>query len=708
MALNANMSLGSILNTATSALQANQTALRTTSNNIANINTQGYHRRVVDFGPRLTGDSLTGVSIEDIRRIADEFLARETVDATSAVGRMEALTSYFSRVQDLVGSLDAGSSLDARLSSAMTALQQLSVDPASAARRNSALSSVSSALTAISSMASQVQLLRQDANTQISSDIRNVNVLIAKIYDLNTNIKTAVARNDNQTGLTDQRDNAIAELAKYMDVRSFEQTDGRVFVSLADGTGLISDLSSELRYAGPSSVSSLTSFPSISVQRTNPESAADVGNPIALEGRIRGGEIRGLLDMRDKQLVDLAEQLGSVASGLADQLNAIHNNSSAVPPQASLIGVNTGLLSTDPLNFSGIVTVAVVDAQGALVQRVDIDTTFMPTIADLVSAINAGLGGSGSANFSNGALSISATNAGDGIAMLQDPATPALRGGRGVSHFFGLNNLVTAASPSSFATGVQGSDSHELIAGGVADFVLRGTTGAILNTFSVTVGGASVADLVSDLNAAANGYATFSLDANGVMSMTPAAAYGGARLEVRNDTSTRGATGVSMTQFYGLGTAMRQNQAANLAVRSDIAQNGSKMALAQLNISGTTVAGDMVLGISDNRGALALAGVANALHNFPASGGMAGGTQSLNDFVSQIIGLQSDLANGAESERVNRVDVKEEVTARRNAMEGVNLDEELSNMMIFQQAYNASARIMTVVKEMFDELLRVV
>ena len=58
------MSLNSILNTATSGLQSNQTALRVTSNNIANVNTQGYHRRVVDFGPQLTAGKLQGVQID--------------------------------------------------------------------------------------------------------------------------------------------------------------------------------------------------------------------------------------------------------------------------------------------------------------------------------------------------------------------------------------------------------------------------------------------------------------------------------------------------------------------------------------------------------------------------------------------------------------------------------------------------------------------
>ncbi len=708
MAINANISLGAIMNTATSALQANQTALRVTSNNIANINTEGYHRRQVDFGPRLTGDRLTGVTVEDVRRIANEFLARETVDASAAVGKSEVLSSYFSRIQDLVGSLKGGSSMDARISGAMTALQQLSVDPASVARRNSALSAVTSALSALSGMASNIQSLRQDANTQITTDVGNVNGLLARIYDLNKGIKTAVAQNDADTGLLDQRDRAISELSKYMDIRTVEQGDGRMFVSLMDGTGLVNDLSSELRYAGPTAVSSATSFPSLNLQRTNPEGGNDVGPSAALESRIRGGEIRGLLDMRDRRLPDLAEQLGLVGSALAEELNAIHNNSSSVPPQAVLTGINTGLLGTDPLNASGIVTVAVVDAQGKLVQRVDVDTSLTATVDDLVNTINAGLAGNATASFTNGVLSISATNAGQGVAMLQDPTQPSARGGRGISQAFGLNNLITASSPSSFATGVQSTDAHNFTPGGVADFVLRGSNGAILNSFSVTIGGATVNDIMSDLNTGANGMATFSLDANGNMTMTPAGAYAGARLEVRNDTTSRGATGVSLTQFYGLGTAMRQNQAQSLSVRSDIATNGANMALAQLSISGTTVAGDSVLGISDNRGALGLAAAANALHGFQAAGGLAAGTLSLNDYVSQITGLQSDLTNAAEAERVNRVDVHEEVVARRNAIEGVNLDEELSNMMVFQQAYNASARIMTVVQEMFDTLLRAV
>lgn len=163
-----------------------------------------------------------------------------------------------------------------------------------------------------------------------------------------------------------------------------------------------------------------------------------------------------------------------------------------------------------------------------------------------------------------------------------------------------------------------------------------------------------------------------------------------------------------MSEFFGLGTAMRQNQAISLAVRSDIAQNTSKLALARLELTGASVPGNVVLGASDNRGALGLAAAADALHAFGAAGGLSSGAQSVNSYISQISGLQADLASFAEEERLNRMSIQEEVMSRRDSTEGVNLDEELANMMMFQQAYNASARMMGVAREMFQTLLEAV
>ena len=700
------MSLNSILDTATSGLLTNQTALKITSNNIANVNTPGYHRRLVELGPRLTGANLTGVTIDDIRRVADHYLSSQSATATSAASQADVLTSFFSRVQDLVASLNGDSSLQARVQSAMTALAQLSTDPSAAAGRATALSAVTSALSSISSMSDNIQGLRQDANTQLTQGVGTVNDLLTRIYDLNKQIKTAFQSGDTSTGLLDQRDTAISDLSKQLDVRTFDQPDGRTFVSLGDGTSLISDLKGELRYTSPTTVTSATSFPSLTLQQTNPLNGADVGPPTTMESHIRGGAFRGLLDLRDKALPDLAEQLGALAGGMAEQINAVHNDSAAVPPPAVLTGNNTGLLATDPLNMTGNGTIAVVDSQGKLVQRLDLDFSTIGTVGALVTAINAGLGGAATASFNNGVLSISANGAGNGVAIKQDDTNPSSRAGRGFSQVFGLNDLIQSSSPTSFATGMIISDAHGFTAGGTTDFVLRGTDGSILKTFGITVGGATVNDILGSLNTAAGTAATFSLGSDGSITMTPTSP--GARLEVTNDTTTRGATGVSLSRFFGLGTAMQANQAAGLSVRSDIAANGQNLALAKLDLNPSTVVGDVVLGVGDNRGALGLAAVANATFTWPGAGGFASSSMSLNDFTSRIIATQANLASSATADQTYRNDVKTEVTARQSSLESVNLDDELSNMMTYQQAYNASARMLTTVQAMFDALMKAV
>jgi len=702
------MSLNGILSSATSGLLTNQAALKVTSNNITNVNTPGYHRQTVQFGPRLTGATLSGVTIEDIRRIASQYLDQEAVNATASSSQADTLTSYFSHVQSMVASLNGDSSLQSQVQKAMTALSQLGSDPSSAANRSSALAAISGALSSLSAMSSNIQSLRQDANTQLTQGIGTVNDLLTRIYDLNTQIKRAFQSGDTSTGLLDQRDAAIKDLAQQVDVRTFEQPDGRMFVSLGDGTSLISDLKGQLRYTSPTTVTSATSFPALTVQQTNPQNGSDVGPPTALESHIRGGAFRALLDMRDKALPDLAEQLGALAGGMADQINAIHNDSSAVPPPASLTGGNTGLAASDPLNMTGNGTIAVVDAQGKLVQRLDLDFSTIATVGALVAAINGGLGGAATASFANGVLSISANAAGNGIALKQDGTTPSARGGRGFGQVFGLNDLIQASSPTNFATGVAATDAHGFAAGGVTSFVLRGTDGSILKSFGITMGGATVDDIVTNLNSAAGGAATFALAGDGTLTMTPSAANSGARLEVTNDTTARGTTGLSLSQFFGLGTAMQANQAANLTVRSDIAANPRSLALAQLDLSPATVPGDVVLGVGDNRGALALGAVANAPFAWPGAGGFGTSTMSLNEFSARITAAQSNLASSAKANQSYHNGVKDEVASRQNSLENVNLDEELSHMMTYQQAYGASARMLTVVQTMYDTLLQVV
>src|SRR5262249_35635567 len=156
----------------------------------------------------------------------------------------------------------------------------------------------------------------------------------------------------------------------------------------------------------------------------------------------------------------------------------------------TLTGRQTGLLSTDALNFTGKAIVGVTDSNGNLTQRLTIDFdagsitaeppgsgpyAFSNTIGNFTTALNNALGGGvppGSANFTDGVLQVNA-GSGGGLVVQQDPTTASDRAGRGFSHFFGLNDLVSRPTPMFFENGVSGTDLHGLDAGGSLTYQIK-------------------------------------------------------------------------------------------------------------------------------------------------------------------------------------------------------------------------------------------
>lgn len=709
------MSLNGIMNTAIGALQVNQTALKTVSGNISNINTEGYNRRVVQQSPGLTGSNVQGVTIAEIRRITDSFLTREAYVSTALANASSSEFALRDRAASVLGKLDGGASLINRMSDIAASLGQLAVEPASSARRVTTVTDIQAALNAISSMSTQIQGLRQDANTQLNEDIKRANALLTQIADLNAGVKTAIAQGDPSTGLLDHREKALSDLSEIMDIQTFEQPDGRLFVSLTDGTQLVGDLKTQLSFQSPGAVTASTSFPSIQLQRVNINTGENVGPPVPFEGRLQGGSMRGLIDMRDKVLPDLAEQLGAAAGALTDGLNAIHNNATSLPAPNQLTGTNTGLAATDALNFSGRTRVAVTAQDGALVRVVDIDfdagqltvNAGLPspmstaTVGSFLSSLNAALAGDATFTLTDGVLTAQAAPQG-GVSFREADGNASDRGGRTFSHFFGLNDLVRGSAPANTATGMTASDAHGFTAGGVMSFTLRAPSGQILRQADYTVAGASVTDLITGLNTAANGAATFSLAADGSIAMSSAA---GARLEINNDTTARGTTGLSVSRMFGLGTANLADRAANLSIRQDIRSNPSRLAAGQLEIAAVPALSSIAIGQGDNRAAQRMASLFDEKRDWPSLGGIGGGQMSIVQYVSQLTAGMAQGAQAAEDAKAYREGIAAEVQSRKSSAEGVNLDEELSQMIIYQQAYNAAARIMTTVQDMYDTLV---
>ena len=110
----------------------------------------------------------------------------------------------------------------------------------------------------------------------------------------------------------------------------------------------------------------------------------------------------------------------------------------------------------------------------------------------------------------------------------------------------------------------------------------------------------------------------------------------------------------------------------------------------------------------DGRGALALANAGDVVTRFSAAGSLGAVNMTVSRYASEFGGSVGREAAAADTRRDSARAVQTEAMNRRQAVEGVNLDEELVRMTTYQQAFNASARMIQAAKELFDVLTNIV
>jgi flagellar hook-associated protein 1 FlgK len=176
-------------------------------------------------------------------------------------------------------------------------------------------------------------------------------------------------------------------------------------------------------------------------------------------------------------------------------------------------------------------------------------------------------------------------------------------------------------------------------------------------------------------------------------------------LEVRLDTTARGSTGESFSSVFGIGTGEALARASAFSLSPDIFGSSQGLAFARPTLTASTALGATVVMPGDNRGLLALQDALSQPHAFAQAGALPARSASLTDYAAalyQDISSQSTAIDFNKNAQATRLTHAQQSQSR---VEGVNLDEELEKMMVLQQAYNAGARLITVAKQLFDELL---
>ncbi|HLO99879.1 MAG TPA: flagellar hook-associated protein FlgK [Fimbriimonas sp.] len=298
------------IETASRALRAFQRSLDTTSNNIANVNTAGYTRQVVELTPTDPGHEYarklltigSGVNVSEINRIRDNQLEHRRHTAFSEQGRSEASLGNLEKVQSTF--LDVqGKGISTALDTFFNAWSAMGSDPTSASAKLEVQNAGRDLSKKISNAYQELSGISTSQDEQIQATLVDIQRLSEDIGQLNSEIKKQLAQGGEPNDLFDARDTVIAELSQLINVSTHAASDGTISVFSGNLT-LVDQVGAR-------------DFPT-----TYDAATSTVTNSIST-WNVSGGKLKGLFDNANTFDTYLT-QLDSLANTLRDEVNSIH------------------------------------------------------------------------------------------------------------------------------------------------------------------------------------------------------------------------------------------------------------------------------------------------------------------------------------------------------------------------------------------------
>lgn len=684
---------------ATSGIRASNKLLDTASNNIANINTEGYVRERTTFNAQLIG----GVGRGTTERVINIFAQNQLRRDTTQVGESEA---YYQRaaVLDNIFASEANS-ISSSMSRFFGSLQTASDEPTNMAARQLVLGEANSLVGQIGTLSGFLNDKEREVNLEMDSLVNRANTLIQSISELNAQVRITQANNpfEEPGVIKNERDQAVLELAELMSIETRDNAngDGSVMINLTSGESLVLE-------DGSFNLFQLGGDPDIEYRGLQLQST---GKPTVLnlaEAQV-GGTLGGIFRYRDEILATSQRELGQIAMTLAAAMNEQNGLGMDFDQQLGsdiftlpeFSGLNYAANSSSALVINGRVDQEnASDLTGADYQiTFDAVTAGAPPTVDITIAL---LNPDGSPVTDTAGVAVTQTET--GIPAQAGTFTSVFGGieiefpdgaGYAVGDQFLLQPTkntaddleVTMTRPEDLAFASPIRIDSDL--GNTGDAVLVSTQ--VTNTF--------IDGTLTDADSSAFD------GAGGLVSGTPASI-------VFNSTT-------EFEVFDELGNS--------LVVVNGVTDYNDMMAQAaadpgwpfpgfndfpgyDFSLQGVPKAGDTFTigyntdGLNDNRNALELSGLQNRdviLLNDNGGTNRVTFHESYANIVSNI-GEKTAIADitlrSAEAMKTQSKDWFENIS-------GVNLDEEAANLVKFQQTYSAAARILTTAQSLFDTIL---
>ncbi|BBO88272.1 flagellar hook-associated protein FlgK [Desulfosarcina ovata] len=307
-----------MFNVATTALITQQKALDVTANNIANVNTEGYSRQRVNLEqnePVYYEDGIlsTGVQAQQyVQRIYDQFINAQIAESESELGRWDAELETLEKVE-LMFDETSGYGLNDALSEFWNSWQELSNSPDGYTERATLIADTQNLTEVFNSLSTSLSEVQSDTDLSITSAVDEINTLSSEIADLNLKIAEVEAGGYSANTFRDERDLKLQELSALIDINSFEDADGYLTVTTANGNTLVDRANSwEL------------------TTNTNADGFQDVywvsstGTEENITDDIRTGKLKGWIEARDETISGYLDQLDDLAATIIDAVNTLH------------------------------------------------------------------------------------------------------------------------------------------------------------------------------------------------------------------------------------------------------------------------------------------------------------------------------------------------------------------------------------------------
>ncbi|WP_273048438.1 flagellar hook-associated protein FlgK [Pseudoalteromonas sp.] len=661
-----------LFNIARSGVRANSELLQTTSKNIANVNTEGYVRERTEFAT--TFDNQVGR--DKTYRLLNEFAQKQLNRDTSNKTFFDQFVGEANRIDTLFS--EESNSLSTRINSMFNNVQEALNQPSSSVARSLVISDTKNLLDQMNRLSGIVSEQKEVVNEQLEIFAGEANTLIQSINTLNQEIAgvSGTSQEANASSAYNERDKAIRDLSKLIDIETLDGPNGEKQVFMGTGEAVVMQ-------NGSFNLFSISSDPDADFKELRLEVNGGKAVPIEVDASKLKGKIGGLLAFRDDILVPTQNQIGQMGIALADSFN-----------QQNRLGMDAdGELGGDIFNIPTVngyaykantgtagITATVEAGKGSELPASDFIITFTtnPNEVSIQPIDNKGepLGNPSLATVpASGIVDSAAITSGESFGLQMNIA------GAGVAGDQFQVKLNSGAAGNITLTTERGEDLA--LASPVR------TKNNIDNTGSAAISAGDVSSVTS------GGFTNLPLGlTNGPITLVKTA-----NTNEYQVTDTSGTTTFTVTP-----------PANNI-----LAQAGAPYSTYgfDFNIDGVPATGDTFTlefnegGFDDNRNGLKLAELQNGelvRQNVVASAS-ADNHGTFNQAFAEVvtdIGVVTGQAktNGAAFDALAK-----QSESWYESLSGVNLDEEAANLLRFQQSYAASAQVLAAARSIFETLL---